>query len=264
MDMQSNGPSELTGAPVPHFRRNLYSRASLRNSYPDYSEIRDLGPLVWLKKHKTYAVGRYDEVRAVLKADSDFISSRGIAMNDFLNKKSVDANATLVTDGDQHHRLRRHLMTPLRPNAMPEVKNRIEQAANEKVEMLVGAGEFEGMGVLAQHLPLTIVAEMVGLTSATYEQMMAWSAGTFNLIGAFNWRAIRSIPAMLGMLKAQGKMGPENAKAGTWIARLYELRDKGEISTDEATGMIIDYIAPSLDTTILATGHLLYRLGQNP
>jgi cytochrome P450 len=249
---------------VPIFRRNLYRRAAILNSFPDYQELRDLGPVVWLSKHKTFAVGRYDEVKAVLKADGDFISSRGIAMNDFLNSRSVDTNATLITDGEQHHRLRRHLMTPLRPNALPEIKNRIEQTAHEQVDRLTGKGSFEGMSGLAQHLPVTIVAEMVGLTSATTKQMLAWSEGTFNLIGAFNWRSLRSIPALFGMMKAQGKMAPDNSKQGTWINRLYELRDKGEISTNEATAMIIDYIAPSLDTTIFATGHLLNRLAHNP
>ncbi len=249
---------------TPEFRRNLYRRAAILNSFPDYKELRDLGPVVWLSKHNAYAVGRYEEVKAVLKADSDFISSRGIAMNNFLNSKSGEAKATLITDGETHHRMRRHLMAPLRPNTLPDIKNRIEQAANEQVDRLVDVGMFEGMSGLAQHLPLTIVAEMVGLTSATTKQMLAWSEGTFNLIGAFNWRSLRSIPALFGMMKAQGKMGPENAQEGTWISRLYDLRDQGEISTSEATGMIIDYIAPSLDTTILATGHLLNRLAQNP
>lgn len=249
---------------APVFRHNLYRRAAILNSFPDYQELRDLGPVVWLPKHDAYAVGRYEEVKSVLKADDTFISSRGIAMNSFLNDKSVDADTTLVTDGEQHHRLRRHLMGPLRPNALPDIKDRIEQAAQEQVGRLVGTGTFEGMSGLAQHLPLTIVAEMVGLTSATTKQMLAWSEGTFNLIGAFNWRAIRSIPAIFGMIRAQGQMGSENTRKGSWISRLYELRDQGEISTDEATGMIIDYIAPSLDTTILATGHLLNRLARNP
>jgi cytochrome P450 len=262
MALAEAAPPHTETAPL--FRRNLYRRAAILNSFPDYQELRDLGPVVWLSKHNAYAVGRYEEVKAVLKADADFISSRGIAMNNFLNSKSGEAKATLITDGELHHRMRRHLMAPLRPNALPDIKDRIEQAAHEQVGRLVGTGTFEGMTGLAQHLPLTIVAEMVGLTSATTKQMLAWSEGTFNLIGTFNWRSIRSIPALFGMMKAQGKMGPENAKEGTWISRLYDLRDKGEISTSEATGMIIDYIAPSLDTTILATGHLLNRLAQNP
>jgi cytochrome P450 len=40
--------------------------------------------------------------------------------------------------------------------------------------------------------------------------------------------------------------------------------DAGDLSPEEAIGLLQDYIVPSLDTTTLATGELLFQLAANP
>jgi len=51
---------------------------------------------------------------------------------------------------------------------------------------------------------------------------------------------------------------------GGWADRLFDAADRGDISHTEARAMIIDYVAPALDTTILATGQMLWRLAVTP
>jgi cytochrome P450 len=53
-------------------------------------------------------------------------------------------------------------------------------------------------------------------------------------------------------------------RAEGWAARLFAAADEGKIEVTDVTGLMIDYIAPSLDTTILGTGHMLYQLGCHP
>jgi cytochrome P450 len=45
---------------------------------------------------------------------------------------------------------------------------------------------------------------------------------------------------------------------------VFEARDRGEITTREARSLVIDFVAPALDTTILAATHLLWALANNP
>jgi cytochrome P450 len=45
---------------------------------------------------------------------------------------------------------------------------------------------------------------------------------------------------------------------------LFTAADEGRLDPGDVAGMLIDYVAPSLDTTILGTGHLLYQLGRHP
>ena len=51
---------------------------------------------------------------------------------------------------------------------------------------------------------------------------------------------------------------------GSWAASVFDAADRGEIDMTEARNMVIDFIAPSLDTTILASTHMLWLLGENP
>ena len=57
---------------------------------------------------------------------------------------------------------------------------------------------------------------------------------------------------------------PERLKPGSWTARIYQLADQGAISRDVCRLLVRDYIGPSLDTTIGATGQLLFELGKDP
>ena len=45
---------------------------------------------------------------------------------------------------------------------------------------------------------------------------------------------------------------------------MFDAADRGEIDMTEARNMVIDFIAPSLDTTILASTYMLWLLGKNP
>jgi cytochrome P450 len=51
---------------------------------------------------------------------------------------------------------------------------------------------------------------------------------------------------------------------GKWAGLLFDAAASGVLSPAEANAMIIDYVAPSLDTTILAAGHMLWRLATTP
>ena len=45
---------------------------------------------------------------------------------------------------------------------------------------------------------------------------------------------------------------------------MFAAADGGRLDPEDVPGLLVDYIAPSLDTTILGTGHLLYLLGTHP
>ncbi len=83
---------------------DLYSDAGIADPYPLYRAIRDLGPAVWLRVHDVWAIGRFDDVRAALRADGVLVSGRGVALNSVVNGQV--GRVTLTTEGDVHRRLR--------------------------------------------------------------------------------------------------------------------------------------------------------------
>ncbi len=57
---------------------------------------------------------------------------------------------------------------------------------------------------------------------------------------------------------------PEMAKPGSWTHMLLDVVRRGDLPAELLPPAMRDYIVPSLDTTISATGELIYQLGRNP
>jgi cytochrome P450 len=205
---------------------------------------------------------RYAEVRAALRADEVLVSGRGVALNDFLNEQP--GRTTLASDGDLHRRRRSVLMKPMMPRALAEVRPRIEALAEDLVGDLLARESFDGIADFAQQLPVAVVSHLVGLPEEGRERMLDWAAATFDALGPTNARARAAGPALLGMIQYAVSVERKRLPPGGWAAAIFHAVDDGKLDAEDARGLLIDYIAPSLDTTILGAGHLLYLLGAHP
>ena len=246
----------------PEFDADLYTDAAIADPYPLYRAIRDRGPAVWLSTHDVWAIARFNDVRAALRADRALVSGRGVAMNDLVNSNA--SRVTLTTDADVHRRLRTALMKPMMPSALNEVKAEIQKLADELVTRLVAREFFDGIVDFAQHLPLSVVSRLVGLPEAGRQRMLGWAASMFDALGVMNERGQRAVPMVMELAAYAGSLERSKLHSGGWAAALFAAADEGRIETGDVAGMLIDYVAPSLDTTILGTGHLLFQLGQHP
>ncbi len=94
--------------------------------------------------------------------------------------------------------------------------------------------------------------------------MLEWAGATFNALGPANARAQAAGPAILDMIRYATRVDRSRLRPDGWAARVFAAADEGRLDAEDARGLLIDYIAPSLDTTILGAGHLLYLLGANP
>jgi cytochrome P450 len=129
---------------------------------------------------------------------------------------------------------------------------------------LAARGSFDGIADFARHLPVSVVSHLVGLPEEGRERMLEWASAMFDALGPWNARAEAAAPRAIEM--AQYVLGVERSRLAPdgWAARLFAAADAGQLDPEDVPGLLIDYIAPSLDTTILATGHLLFLLGSHP
>ncbi|HEU4431537.1 MAG TPA: cytochrome P450 [Myxococcota bacterium] len=246
----------------PELPLDLFSDAAIRAPHALYREIRDCAPAVWLPAHGAFAMGRHADVRAALRANELLISGRGVALNDVLN--SQPSRTTLASDGALHLRRRRVLMRPMMPGPLADVRARLDELADALVARLVDRRTFEGIADFARHLPVAVVSRLVGLPEQGRERMLEWAAATFDALGPLNPRAEAALPKLLEMIQYAQRVGRTNLCADGWAARVFAAADHGAIDAEDVPGLLIDYIAPSLDTTILGAGHLLYSLGRHP
>lgn len=242
---------------------DLYSDAEIASPWQTYARIRDTAPAVWLARNRVWAVGRYKDARAVLADHATFVSSRGIAGNDLTNR--ISPGNTLASDPPEHTHLRAIVGRPLHPRALADIRPRIVAAAEALIDDLVTRDGFDAMDDLARHLPLGIVSDLVGLPQAGRARMLDWAAATFDAIGGDNARTAAARPRLAEMRAYVDDPATRAAlKPDGWAARLYQAADQGLIPADKCPILMRDYLGPSLDTTIFATGHLIHRLATTP
>jgi cytochrome P450 len=248
---------------IPASDIDLFTDESLADPYPIYRELRDLGPVVELRAHGMYAFPRYQEVRSASGNWEVFSSAKGVMMNAEIN--SALEGITLCLDPPEHTQMRNVLGRPLRADKMRELTPRIEAEAERIVERLVGQGVFDAATELAEHLPLNIVSELVGLGDTGRERMLEWASATFDVQGPMNQRTLDAFPKVQEMVGfAMTEAVPGTIDPNGWAAQLYTAAEQGDLPVEKCPVMMIDYIAPSLDTTIYAISSAIHLFAQNP
>jgi cytochrome P450/ferredoxin-NADP reductase len=248
---------------IPVFDQDLFADDFIRDPYPGYAAMRDLGAVVWLPTLGNYALTRHREVQAALRDHTTFISRCGVAADQF-GCDFLQGN-TVASDGDRHTELRRAMAAPMLPGELGHIKSAVQNAADQLIDDLLSRDQFDVVTDLAQHLPLTIVREMVGLPDFGQQRMLQWAAAAFDVLGVQNERgrdALATIADMRSFIEQDATR--ENLRPGSWTRRVHELVDQQRLAAELAPFAIRDYINPSLDTTISATAELIFQLAANP
>ncbi len=241
----------------------LWSDEALRDPYPRYAELRDLGGVVYLSAYDAYAIPRYAPMREALANWEHFTSSQGVMMNDHVNTSFT--GIVLMTDPPEHDVMRKVLAAPLRPDQLRLITPAVRAEADAVVDRLVQLGRFDAATDLAQHLPLTIVSQLVGLGDFGQERMLEWAAATFDAQGPLNDRTEAAFPKLDEMVKyATAELTPEKLPPEGWVAALYQAAERGELRADQPGKMVMDYTGPALDTTIFATSSAISLFAQHP
>ncbi len=254
-------PTRRRDPAVPTLDLDLYAPAVVEDSTAAFAAIRDAGPVVWLPRQRMWAMGRFEEVRAALRDDELFVSGKGVAANPITNVAA--RKTTLFSDGETHVARRKVLMRSLGAQALAPLAGRLDAEAEAIVGRLVGRDEFDAARDFSSGLPLEVVADLVGVRVPS-ERLLSWGTISFDVLGPLNRRGLRAFPSSLGMLAYAQRLSRSRVIPGSWAASVFDAADRGEIDKTEARNMVIDFIAPSLDTTILAATYMLWLLGENP
>ncbi|MFW0153556.1 cytochrome P450 [Mycobacterium sp. smrl_JER01] len=245
------------------YRPDIYTRSAILDPYPHYRALRDLGAVVWLPRHRLYALPRYAECKATLRDDGLFLSGHGVAANPLTNRLS--RGTTLNSDGADHDRRRKLVAHRLMPRAMRTLGDDVDARARSIVDSAVERGSVDAVTDLATALPLALVPDLVGWPTDQREHLLSWAAATFDILGPPNVQALKAVPRSVHMLRfARRVVRERNVLPGSMAHELLSAVDEGTLSVEEVPPLLIDYIGPSLDTTISAISSAIYLFATHP
>ena len=248
---------------VPSYESDIYSSAAIVDPYPHYARMRELGSVVWLAKQRVYALPRYAECKAALRDSDTFASGHGVALNAFTNRMS--RGTVLNSDGDDHDKRRKLVAHRLTPKALRKVSDSVTSQAEQIVDAAVSRRSVDGVRDLATALPLSIVPDFVGWPQEGREHLIDWAGATFDFLGPVNARSVAAIPDSLQMLRFTRRVVRErNVLPGSMAHDVLAAVDAGTVAESEVPPLMIDYLAPSLDTTISAISSALHLFATHP
>lgn len=252
-----------TDISTPQYRANIYSTEAILDPYPHYAELRALGPVVWLARHRVFAVSRYAECKSVLLDDETFISGDGVGLNPVANK--LGQGTTLNSDGDEHTLKRSVLAHRLTPKAVRKMTSAIEEKAESIVENALRKQWVDGVEDLATALPMSIVPDLVGWPEDGRDDLLRWAGATFDALGPINRHAVGATKAAAEMLAFSKRVVRERSVLpGSMGEDVLIAADENKIDKSQCPALMIDYLAPSLDTTIGAISGALNLFAQHP
>ncbi len=243
---------------------DLWSDDVLISPFAAYRELRDLAPVVHLVRHDLYAVTRYQDVKRALADWQTFSSAAGVGFNEPMNR--LIAGSLVGSDPPRHRHYRSILERPLSAADLKAVRERVRELAAALIKRLVRQQSVEVVAELASYLPVTLVAELVGLPPEGRERMLEWAAGAFNALAPVGVARVEQGMAQMGNMQEYfaDPALPTRLLADGWAARLQGAVQRGEIGPDEfSTLLSVNYVLPALDTTIHATTNLIWLLAED-
>ncbi|MGF0311732.1 cytochrome P450 [Rhodococcus sp. IEGM1428] len=252
-----------TSATIPQYRTDIYSTDAILDPYPHYARLRALGPVVWLPRQQVFAISRYAECKAVLLDDETFISGDGVALNPVANR--LGRGTTLNSDGDEHATKRSVLAHRLTPKAVRKMKAAVEAKAESIVDAALRKQSVDGVDDLATALPMSIVPDLVGWPEEGREDLLRWAGATFDSLGPINRHSITATKGAAEMLAFSRRVVRERSVVpGSMGDDVLRAADENKIAKSACPALMIDYLGPSLDTTIGVISGALELFARHP
>jgi cytochrome P450 len=247
---------------IPLYDVDLFSDEALRSPFDHYRNMRDLGAVIRLRHPEVYVLSRFAEVREALDKPEVFSSASGVGFSELFNAPYPPT--VIGSDGLTHRKLRAEVTPPLTPAALRENRPRLKQLIKARVESLIDVGPFDAMREIATFLPTVAISEMVGLPEEGRAAMLEWGTANFNAVGPEDPKTSSDFAVLSGAREYFQTLDPGSLRKGSWSSRLFDSVKAGKLSEQQARGLLRAYVLPSLDTTILAKGHLLNNLATSP
>lgn len=253
----------VTDNRIPTYRPDIYRAAAIIDPYPHYARLRALGPVVRLARQRVYALPRYAECKSVLRNDTAFISGEGVALNPFSNRLS--RGTTLNSDGAEHDERRKLVAHRMLPRALRAISDDVDRQAAAVVDEALDRDVVDGVSDVAAALPMAVVPDLVGWPREQRGDLLDWGGATFDILGPLNRHAVRALPNVGQTLRfARKVVRKRSVIEGSLGHDVLIASDNGQLTAAECSALMIDYIAPSLDTTISAISNALYLFATHP
>jgi cytochrome P450 len=151
--------------------------------YPLFAELREKEPVKQLAPLGWWAVSRYEDVNFVFRHPELLENGRtnkifwSTGVDERLRENSPINNkaTTDFADPPAHTRMRKLLNVAFVPRAINRLEDRIRAVTSEFVDNILAKDEFDLLADLAAQLPMTVIAEVLGVDPSRRADFKRWN-----------------------------------------------------------------------------------------
>jgi cytochrome P450 len=254
---------------------DLYSDAFRADTYATFARMRAQDPVFCQPgidgETPIWWVTRYDDAEAVLLDDERFVRDPRLALPPEQRAQLpeffsfIDSNM-LNRDGDDHRRLRRLVSKAFTPRMVEQLRPRIQEIADALIDGVAATGEMELVSAFAFPLPITVIAELLGVPVADRERFREWSGAMVS--PALAAAELEQADALLGAfvqyllaLFAERRESPGE----DLVSALVAVEDGGDtLLEEELCSMVALLIVAGHETTVSLIGNATLALLTHP
>ncbi len=259
-------------------RYDLYSHDFRVATHQTYARMRGESPIhvqpgldgetpIWF-------VTRYEDVVALLTDNGRFVVDPKLALTpseleahvaEIAPDERVSENL-LAKDGEDHRRLRRIVTKAFTPRIVEQLRPRIQQIADDLIDVVDGRGSMELVDDFAFPLPITVIAELLGIPVEDQERFRVWSSNVVMPAltpedREISRRRADEFIAYLDDLFAQRRAEPTD----DLVSALVQAEDGGDtLSENELYSMVVLLIVAGHETTVSLIANAVHTLLTHP
>ena len=157
----------------------------IADPYEDYAELRRSSPIVYDEATDHWLVSRYEDVDALLRDRRFGRTYLHTATHEEMGRPAPPdwhapfwdlINAGILDmEPPDHTRVRSLVSKAFTPRFVEGLRPRVQAIVDELIDGMAGAGEVDLLPTFAEPLPVTVIAEMLGVPAADQHLLRPWS-----------------------------------------------------------------------------------------
>jgi cytochrome P450 len=256
-------------------RFNFFDTEMMRNPYPYFAAMRDQAPLHYDARLQAHVLSRYEDVSFVLKNHALFSSTKirvaGKLQEERAASKELSTVSSLVsTDPPVHTNMRALVSRSFTPKQINALAPRVRELSRELVAEMTSKPEFDFMDSLASPLPVTIIAEMLGIDPSRRRDFKRWSdtliqsTTTTLQAGTQPEHVIRSGEEMLAYMKQVAEERRREPRGDLISLLVRETDGVAALTPQEVNSFTVLLLIAGNETTTNLLGNALSALIRHP
>ncbi|MDQ1676596.1 MAG: hypothetical protein QOC93_1740 [Actinomycetota bacterium] len=260
-----------------------WSPAFVGDPYPAYARLRDEAPVRYFAPTDQWLISRHEDVDALLRDRRLGRSYLHVATPAEFGRDPEPAHldpfwrvvrgGMLDVEPPDHTRLRRLVSKAFTPRMVARLAPMVVRTAEGLIDDLLDAGSdgspVDLLSTVAEPLPVTVIAEMLGIPAADQHLLRPWSA---DICGMYELNPSRKVQDLavtaclefgdyLRALAAERRVRPGD----DLISALTQVVDEGDVLTeDELVGTCVLLLNAGHEATVNMTGNGWWSLFRNP